>query len=259
MQHEFFQQTDAHPSYSDGCPAVADLRGSLRASVDGKLDAGCRCKLSPCSPQRSKLEALSLSSPRAEPYAVSGCPCGQREKPSVRYAPACTLWSALAKMQAKQQVRPVPTYQNRACCVDWLFQLGRAFELHANTIHIAVGLLDRYMVDRDRDAGDLPLSGLACLKLADVFMEVSKEYYKQDNAKEYADMKDEHFPAFGPGHFGPQELVAKEKDVLRGSFDLHLPTVAWFAPVFLSIAELESVHAVRTFADFLTDLSLLDA
>ena len=61
----------------------------------------------------------------------------------------------------------------------------------AYKVHVGVSLLDRFLQrsgsEPSAEPSQLPLLVTSCLKLADVYSEISKEYYKQDNAKESAE------------------------------------------------------------------------
>jgi hypothetical protein len=143
-----------------------------------------------------------------------------------------------------------------------MFQLSKVFELSSFTVHLAVTLVDSFMCGIPGESDQLALVAVSSLKLADVFSEISKEYYKQDNAKEYADVAAETPASFGRGNtFLPSDIVAKEKEILRRvAFDLHLPTLFWFTSCYLCIAGYEdSSSPTRSIAEFLADLALLDA
>jgi serine/threonine protein kinase len=174
-------------------------------------------------------------------------------------APACTLWTSMEKMRAKVRPQPVPEYSKRAKCIDWMFHLAKVFELSSFTVHVAVNLLDQYLAAKPEQADNLALTAVSCVKLADVFSEISKEYYKQDNAKEYAEMKDEYPASFSDTQFGPAEIVAMEKEILRTlGFDLHVPTLYWFTSTLLCVAGYEEESLTRKIVCFLADLVLLD-
>ena len=75
----------------------------------------------------------------------------------------------------------------RAILVDWLVDVSQHFELMSETLHTAVTFIDRYLTaHKDVKKTELQLVGVSCLKIADVMCERSREYYRQDNAKEYA-------------------------------------------------------------------------
>jgi hypothetical protein len=142
-----------------------------------------------------------------------------------------------------------------------MHQLAKVFELSSFTVHLAVTLVDSFMESVPPNCDQLPLVAVSSLKLADVFSEISKEYYKQDNAKEYADVAAETPANFGRGTtFLPSDIVAKEKEILRQvGLDLHIPTLFWFTSCYLCIAGYEeSSSPARMIAEFLADLSLMD-
>ncbi len=60
--------------------------------------------------------------------------------------------------------------------------------------------------------------GVACLKLADVFNERSREYYRQENAKEYAFITADEYTE--------SQVVGMEKEILSElDFKLNQPSV----------------------------------
>jgi hypothetical protein len=219
-------------------------------------------------PEELDLEPLRISTPVAagdrHVAAAGACPCCKdaRDGMAVSVAPPCTIWTTLEKMLSKHRgVTAVPTYSQRLQCLDWMFQLSKVFELSSFTVHLAVTLVDSFMASVPGESDQLSLVAVSSLKLADVFSEISKEYYKQDNAKEYADVAAETPPSFGRGaSFLPNDIVAKEKEILRQvGFDLHIPTLFWFTSCYLCIAGYEeSTSSTRLIAEFLADLSLLD-
>jgi hypothetical protein len=97
----------------------------------------------------------------------------------------------------------------------------------------------------------LKIVGATCLKVADIFAEQSKEYYKQENISEYSEaMLHEATPA---------QLLECEKSILpRLNFDLWVPTAHWFLQVFLAYARFAPRSPVGRTALFIDDLALLD-
>merc|ERR1719161_228316 len=74
----------------------------------------------------------------------------------------------------------------RTTVVDNLVGLAVSLGLSDYTLHLACGLFDKYLGLSDSiDVSNPLLVGTACLKVADIFSEQSKEYYKQENAAEY--------------------------------------------------------------------------
>ena len=74
----------------------------------------------------------------------------------------------------------------RAILVDWLIDVSVHFEVMSETLHYAISYIDRSLSRIEIEKNKLQLIGVTCMKLADVFNEKSKEYYRQENASEYA-------------------------------------------------------------------------
>ena len=92
----------------------------------------------------------------------------------------------------------------RAILVDWLVDVSQHFELMSETLHTAVSFIDRFLtVNKDVVKSELQLVGVASLKLADIMCERSREYYRQDNAKEYAYITADEFT--------DKQVIAMEK------------------------------------------------
>jgi len=102
----------------------------------------------------------------------------------------------------------------RAILVDWLIDVSQLFELQSETLHISVNFIDRYLTAKKHiKKTELQLIGVASLKIADCMFERSREYYRQDNAKEYSYITADEFT--------PQQVIEKEKDILKHlDFDL---------------------------------------
>ena len=93
--------------------------------------------------------------------------------------------------------------RDRALIIDRITSVVRYFELRDTTLHLAIATFDRFCATTQLSGWDengqpkfckgdvdnpcIDLAAVVCLKLSDVFIENSKEYYKQDNAKEYCD------------------------------------------------------------------------
>lgn len=140
----------------------------------------------------------------------------------------------------------------RAGVVDFVIGLANSLGLTDFSSHLAVTLLDRYFeLQVPSDEAALQQVGAACLKIADVFTEQSKEYYKQENAAEYAEATGNTVTA--------QQLLSCEKDVLpKLGFDLHRPTVHWFLQCYLQYARFAAEGRIARTAFFIADLMLLD-
>ena len=86
------------------------------------------------------------------------------------------------------------------------------------------------------------------MKIADVFNERSKEYYRQDNAHEYSYITaDEYTPA---------EVILMEKEILNVlNFDLYVPTAISYIKLYNQILEVDKKTLITAF--YLADLMLL--
>jgi serine/threonine protein kinase len=136
----------------------------------------------------------------------------------------------------------------RSILVDWLIDVSVHFEVSNETLHYAVSYIDRSLSVLKVERARLQLVGVACMKIADVFNERSKEYYRQDNAVEYAYITADEFTA--------KEVVAMEKEVLNVlNFRLQSPTTMHFLKSYLALTVFS--HDTAVLAQYLADLMLL--
>lgn len=70
------------------------------------------------------------------------------------------------------------TESMRAILVDWLIDVSVHFELQDETLHIGIRLIDQVLSIEKTNRTKLQLLGVTCIKIADVFNEKSKEYYR---------------------------------------------------------------------------------
>jgi cyclin-A len=104
----------------------------------------------------------------------------------------------------------------RSILVDWLVDVSVHFEVMSETLHYAINYIDRALSSMTIEKSKLQLVGVACMKIADVFNERSKEYYRQENSSEYAYITADEYT--------PQEVVQMEKQILNIlNFDLYSP------------------------------------
>ena len=109
----------------------------------------------------------------------------------------------------------------RSILVDWLIDVSVHFEVKDETLHLAVSYIDRTLNIIKVDRGKLQLVGVTCMKIADVFNERSKEYYRQENSIEYAYITADEYT--------PLQVVTMEKEVLNSlNFRLLSPTILYF-------------------------------
>lgn len=97
---------------------------------------------------------------------------------------------------------------------------------------------------------ELQLIGVTCLKISDVFNERSKEYYRQENAKEYAFITADEYTE--------SQVIAIEKEILTIlDFDLQQPIVYNFLELFKKAFNLNT--EIFFVACYLCDLAMLSS
>ena len=88
------------------------------------------------------------------------------------------------------------------------------------------------------------------MKIADIFNEKSKEYYRQENSTEYAYITADEYT--------PYEVVKMEKEVLNIlNFDLYSPTTVAFIKMYNKILAFDQKTVMCSL--YLSDLLLLDS
>eukprot|EP01069_Polyplicarium_translucidae_P000066 Polyplicarium_translucidae@DN1033_c0_g1_i1.p1 len=162
----------------------------------------------------------------------------------------------------------------RAKIVNAFWWIQSEFSLRTETVHLAVALFDRVVAmhlehDADGRGGWIwtALDGqacraaaTACIKIADVFNETSKEYYKQDNAQEYALLVNESRSGLFKGTtIDPAQLLVIEKKILAAvNFRPSVPTTTWFDDAYTALAGLRQDAEVMSCLRYLSDIGLLD-
>lgn len=157
------------------------------------------------------------------------------------------------RRKALPQLPPGFDANQRAKLVDFIIGLASTLSLTDYTLHSAVGLLNKYLALQDECLAQerMQVAGATCLKVADVFAEQSKEYYKQENASEYAEATLHQAL--------PEQMLAFEKNLLpKLEFDLHLPTTHWFVHCYLAYGRFNHLGSTAKTAFFIGDLTLLD-
>mmetsp|Transcript_25666 Transcript_25666/g.44937 ORF Transcript_25666/g.44937 Transcript_25666/m.44937 type:complete len:713 (+) Transcript_25666:1530-3668(+) len=136
----------------------------------------------------------------------------------------------------------------RSILVDWLIDVAVHFEVTDETMHYAISYIDRSLSLLKVERARLQLVGVTCMKIADVYNERSKEYYRQDNAVEYAYITADEYT--------PKEVVDMEKEILNAlNFRLQSPTIVHFLKAYLAVTNFSQNTAVL--AQYLSDLMLL--
>jgi len=151
------------------------------------------------------------------------------------------------------ELRPDPFYMSkqsmitesmRTILVDWLVDVSMHFEVMSETLHFAISYIDRTLSLLEIEKNKLQLVGVTCMKIADLFNEKSKEYYRQENASEYAYITADEYTS--------DEVIVMEKQILTLlDFNCFSPTV----PHFLKLVEVPK--NVEALSYYIADLMLL--
>lgn len=145
--------------------------------------------------------------------------------------------------------QPIITEKMRSILVDWIIDVSVHFEVTDETLHLAIAYIDRALSTMHIDKSRLQLLGVTCMKIADVYNEKSKEYYRQENASEYAYITADEYTDI--------EVLEMEKTVLNMfNFRLQNATTLHFIKTFSSLLKLETTAA--TLGQYLADLTLLN-
>ena len=111
------------------------------------------------------------------------------------------------------------------------------FDLSQETLQLSVMYLDRSLSEITIDKSRLQLLGVTCMKIADVFNERSKEYYRQENAKEYVFIT--------AGEYMEQELLDLEKRILTFmNFQMYSPTTIHFLKLYYELMNVDEATKI---------------
>ncbi|EGR31731.1 n-terminal domain protein [Ichthyophthirius multifiliis] len=165
------------------------------------------------------------------------------------------IYKFLQNVQQKLKIEPFYmkkqehiNEQMRVILVDWLMDVSLHFQLEEETLHYCIQYVDRILQQMKLSKQNLQLVGVVCMKIADVFNEQSKEYYKQENANEYAYITADEY--------NTQQLLDMEKKILSLlDFELNIPTVLHFVKIKLSQLKMEA--SVYLFSIFFSDILLM--
>jgi hypothetical protein len=177
----------------------------------------------------------------------------RRERGTLGKVGRCSTSDATCSTGVALRLPPGFDSWNRAVMVDFMIGLASSLNLTGYTLHLAASVADRYMSYQEGpiSAERMHVIGATCLKVADVFAEQSKEYYKQENTVEYAEAS--------MHSTSPAQMLSCEKDVLfKVDFDLRLPTVHWFLQCYLAYSHFTANDTTAKTCFFIADLTLLD-
>ncbi|XP_051221129.1 cyclin-A3-1-like [Lolium perenne] len=144
-------------------------------------------------------------------------------------------------------VRPGVTASCRAILVDWLVELADEFNFPADTLHLAVSYVDRFLSVGAIVQRELQLLGATAMLLA------SK--YESDmcthKATDYSYMTDNSYTE--------QQVLKMETQILHLlKFEMGSPTARTFLRRYLSICPQGDVRKLEFLCSYLADLSLLE-
>lgn len=151
----------------------------------------------------------------------------------------------------------------RQILVDWLVDVAEHFDQKTSTLHFAIELLDLYLKNEKETQlkSELQLLGTCCLKIADQYNEKSREYYRQDNARDYAQITADEYTS--------QQIVACEKRILDAvNFRVLQQSSYMWVHQFLdanwlsqaNYEEIDTIHLMQKAtksAEFIADWSLI--
>jgi len=136
------------------------------------------------------------------------------------------------------------TLNMRSILVDWLVEVSEEYKLLPDTLHLAVALLDRFLLLEIISRKSLQLVGVSCMFIASKFEEIyapeiSDLCYITDNT------------------YSEQNIIAMEKRILEQlSFKINQPTVCTFLRYYASSREITRYEELLSF--YICELSLLD-
>ncbi|XP_063236436.1 cyclin-A1 isoform X2 [Bacillus rossius redtenbacheri] len=156
--------------------------------------------------------------------------------------------------QAEKRHRPKPgymrkqpdiTYSMRAILVDWLVEVAEEYRLQAETLHLAVSYVDRFLSYMSVMRAKLQLVGTAAMFVAAKYEEI----YPPD-VNEFVYITDDTYTK--------SQVLRMEHLILKVlAFDMSVPTTYAFLTIYCSFVELP--ETVVNLALYLCELSLLEA
>ena len=136
------------------------------------------------------------------------------------------------------------TLNMRSILVDWLVEVSEEYKLLPDTLHLAVALLDRFLLLKVVSRKSLQLVGVSCMFIASKFEEIyapeiSDLCYITDNT------------------YSEQNIIGMEKRILEQlSFKINQPTICTFLRYYASNGEITKYEELLSF--YICELSLLD-
>ena len=137
------------------------------------------------------------------------------------------------------------TLKMRSILIDWLVEVSDEYKLVPDTLHLAVALLDRFLLLEAVPRKNLQLVGISCMFIAAKFEEIY--------APEVADLC-----YMTDNTYSEHNVIDMERRVLdQLSFRINQPTVCTFVRYYASGEEITKREELLSF--YICELSLLDA
>ncbi|XP_067944105.1 G2/mitotic-specific cyclin-A-like [Watersipora subatra] len=155
--------------------------------------------------------------------------------------------------EAEMKLRPKLNYmrkqndispQMRTILVDWLVEVGEEYNLHDETLHLAVNYIDRFLSQMSVLRGKLQLVGTACMFIASKYEEI----YPPD-VGEFVYITDDTYTK--------RQLLRMEHLVIKVlGFDVAVPTANVFLDMYCR--QLGVSSKLKCLAQYAMEMSLLD-
>jgi len=153
----------------------------------------------------------------------------------------------------EKNFRPNPNYMDkqtditmnmRSVLVDWFFEVGEEYKLHAETLHLAVSYVDRFLSHMSVLRGKLQLVGTASMFLASKYEEIYPP--------EISD-----FVYITNDTYTKKQVLRMEHLILKVlNFDVSVPTAYAFLQLYCSMCN--ASETVANLSQYICELSLLD-
>ncbi|RDX89049.1 putative cyclin-A3-1, partial [Mucuna pruriens] len=169
------------------------------------------------------------------------------------------IYQYLHAMEIQEKRRPIVDYMEkvqkevtpfmRAILVDWLVEVAEEYQLHSDTVHLAVSYIDRFLSVNSMNKSRFQLLGISSLFIASKYEEVDVPYLDQ-------------FCSITDDTSDKAEVVKMEADIFKTlKFEMGNPTVKTFLRRFASVASENQKTPNLQFeylGSYLGELSLLE-
>ncbi|VFQ78280.1 unnamed protein product [Cuscuta campestris] len=220
-----------------------------------------------CSGQNSDLRRSQKSGSTPELKKVGGEETPNAGSVSVNRSPEKThksscaplIYRHLHSMEVEKKRRPLANYiekvQNdmspsmRLILVDWLVEVAEEYRLVADTLHLTVSYIDRFLSFRALNRSKLQLLGISCMLIASKYEEIQPPHV-------------EDFVYITDNTYTKVEVIAMESDLLKFlGLETGNPTTKTFLRIFTKPSQDNIKFSTMEFeflCCFLAELSLLD-